>query len=556
MKKKILLLVGLIIFFSFDVNAWTSIGGQTIPTSTIEGNLFTYSGSLTLTSPKNNTYFNGNSIPLNYSASNSINTWYNLDLGTNVTLTSSIYFGTSDGSHTLYIYSNSSSGLISQNVTFFVNSTKFNIIDNNYEGSKKGDTTNFTILSYEEIQSLNNIILENTNFGKILFSQNINMTADSNFSDIILNLDANVNISSDHIEINSAALPNFNVPATLYLYVTFSNPIILKDGAVCPSSVCTFQSYSGGILVFNVTGFSVYSAEETPTQNGTTIITTPAAPSGGGGGGTVTTPTGEPFSLSIDQLNTKIEQGRIKVQNITITNNENNDLYVNVNFSKISSFINLKEPQFILKSRESRVLEFEISALGSDNPDLYLGEINFQADGKEKTVLTAIEVISAQHLFDVGVEIPSQFLYVVPGKELYSKITLYNLGESGQTVDVNLEYKIMDADGNEILHTTEEVAVNTQMSFVKEFIIPADSKLGKYVLYVKATYDNSVASGSSWFNVGKPTQIPFEWAIIIGAVFIIIAIIANYLNLRKIKKDKIRYKIDETAFRGAGVIKR
>ena len=202
MKKKIFTLIILIIFFSFGVKAWTSIGGQTIPTSTIEGNLFTYQASLSLTSPKNNTYFNGNSIPLNYSAPNSMGTWYNLDSGSNITLTAPIYFGTSDGSHTLYIYSNGSSGLISQNVTFFVNSTKFNIIDNNYEGSKKGDTTNFTILSYEEIQNLSNIILENTNFGKVVFNQNINITADSNFSDTTLNLDANVNISSDHIEIN------------------------------------------------------------------------------------------------------------------------------------------------------------------------------------------------------------------------------------------------------------------------------------------------------------------------------------------------------------------
>ena len=114
----------------------------------------------------------------------------------------------------------------------------------------------------------------------------------------------------------------------------------------------------------------------------------------------------------------------------------------------------------------------------------------------------------------------------------------------------------MDANGNEVLHTTEEVAVNTQMSFVKEFIIPADTKLGKYVLYVKATYDNSVASGSSWFNVGKPTQIPFEWAVIIGAIFIIIAIIVNYWNVRKIKKDKTTFKVSEYDLRGAGVTKR
>lgn len=289
-------------------------------------------------------------------------------------------------------------------------------------------------------------------------------------------------------------------------------------------------------------------------------VTPSASSSGGGGGGggiiTALFPPAESFSLSSEQINVKIGQGRVTTQEVIITNNENQNLTIGIDISKISNFVSIKEPTITLKAKESRKLEFQIVALKDDIPDLYLGELNFNAEGEEKTILTAIEVVSANNLFDVGVQIPSQFLYVVPGKELYSTIELDNLGGSEQTVDVNLEYRILDSEGNEILHTTEELAVNTKMSFIKGFIIPSDTKLGKYVLYVKATYNNLTASSSAWFNLGKQTEIPFEWAIIIVIIFVIIGIALNIWNFRKIKKEKITCKVSEYDLKEAGIIKK
>ena len=51
------------------------------------------------------------------------------------------------------------------------------------------------------------------------------------------------------------------MPATLTLYyLTFTTPVIQRDGVDC--SDCIFESYIDGDLVFNVTGFSIYSARE------------------------------------------------------------------------------------------------------------------------------------------------------------------------------------------------------------------------------------------------------------------------------------------------------
>jgi hypothetical protein len=291
-------------------------------------------------------------------------------------------------------------------------------------------------------------------------------------------------------------------------------------------------------------------------------VTTPASGaggssgSGGSSGNTIINFPPELFSLSLEQINIKIGQGQVKTQEITITNNQNSDLTIYVSTSKISDFLRIKESQFTLKAGESKILKLEVIALKENTPDLYLGEIIFKAGMSVKKILAAIEVESMNPLFDVAAEIPPQFLWIIPGKELYSKIDLYNLGGAGHAVDVNIEYRITDLEGDEILHSTEEVAVNTKLSFVKEFIIPPETKLGRYVLYVKITYSGLVASASTWFNVGKQTQTPLGWPTIIGITALIGAIIANIWNFRKIKKDKYTYKVGESDLKEAGIIKK
>jgi len=96
--------------------------------------------------------------------------------------------------------------------------------------------------------------------GKINFSEAVDLSSGAD-------LNAHMNVSHNRIEINSSALPSLNKSATLSLYnLTFSNPRILRDGSVCASTICTKISYSGGTLVFNVTEFTVYSAEESPVE--------------------------------------------------------------------------------------------------------------------------------------------------------------------------------------------------------------------------------------------------------------------------------------------------
>src|SRR3989344_4205813 len=241
--------------------------------------------TINLSFPENKTYINNVSIPLNFTYSNADFFWFNLDNGDNSTIIGNTTFNASQGGHRLNLFANNSVGEITRNISFSVNLTKISIGYSSFNGTTKGNSTDLSKVTYEDLQNLSSLILEDTGYGKILFNDIINVTNDEDPSDDIVNISAFINVSSNRIEINSTALPNFNKSATLSFYgLTFSNPRILRNGEVCSIAICVKNDYSSGILSFNVTGFSVYSSEEIPAgESGTTGATGSGGSSGGSG---------------------------------------------------------------------------------------------------------------------------------------------------------------------------------------------------------------------------------------------------------------------------------
>jgi len=122
-----------------------------------------------------------------------------------------------------------------------------------------GTTTDITAV---DTRNISNYIIELLPYGKINFTRPVNLSKG-------VNLNKHSNISFNRIRLNGTAIPELNVTAIIYLYdLTFTSPRILRDDAVC-TDICTKLAYSGGNLTFNVTQFSVYSAEETPTTTAT-----------------------------------------------------------------------------------------------------------------------------------------------------------------------------------------------------------------------------------------------------------------------------------------------
>lgn len=492
--------------------------------------------TLAILLPEDKTYLKNESLILSFSVSGQQAVWYNLDRGANTTLVSSpAYFNASEGSHTLYLFANNTDNNITiKNVTFGVNLTIFRVSYNEYNSSYKGNSTELMNYTYEELQNLSGFILENTNYGKILFNQGINLT-DTNGN--TLNLDSYVNISSNRIEIDGAYLPNLNKSSTLSLYgLSFGNPRILRDGSVCSSSICTQQSYSGDILIFNVTHFTIYSAEETPEG------VMPVSGGGGvGGGGIAIVKKIKKFSLDKEKIKIKLKQGETKEEKIIIKNTGNYSMKITLSLSGVEGFIKMSENEFELSAGELKSISLDIIARENSIPELYTGKLVVKGDGIEKEILIAMEIESKRPLFDVAVGIPEKFLKISPGEDIVANIKLFRAVKTGKN-DVEIEYSVRDAGDNLIISDTESMSIEAQANFIKTLRIPEDAKEGDYVFYVRVKYDEQIASGSEWFKVEKAyisvlSSILSTALVFIPIVFIIIVIIILF-EMRRVRKSK------------------
>lgn len=354
-----------------------------------------------------------------------------------------------------------------------------------------GSTTNISLVN---IRSITNFVLEILPYGKINFSEVVDISQG-------FDLDKNVNITSNRIELNSTALTVLNKLATLSLYgLTFTNPRPLRDGTVCPSSICTEVSYSPEkTFVFDVTQFTVYSSEETPEE---AAPPPPSAPGAGGGGG------GAPgripdFTTDKKTLKIILKQGETKEETLNIKNTGKTVLDITTYLQPLRKFIfspSLDEIKTTLNPDEEQTLNFVFGAEKDQKPDVYTGEIVIKSQTIEKIINTILEIESARPLFDVDVEVLPQYKSITPGEDLVMEVSLFNVRGFGR-VDVNLEYSIKDFKGNLIAKEEETVAVETQAKFVRELLVPSDLKPGTYVASVKVTFEDSVGTSSDLFEI-------------------------------------------------------
>ncbi len=545
MKKSLIFCIIIFLFFIISLIS-AEITGETItgkPTSESLALNITVTPPvpiLTIINPKNDTYIINESLMLNYTQINADMIWYNLDGGINTTITGGIYFDTSWGGHTLYLYGNNSYGEVSKNVTFTSNTTFLTIFYSEYNGSTKGGSTDFKSYSYGDLQNMSNIILENSLYGKIQFNEIINITNDYISNDSIVDLDNNTNISLNRIGLNITALPNFNVFSTLEMYnLPFNNPRILKDGIICPTSICTFEYFTNNTLKFNVTEFGIYSAEETPI---TEVVVTP----GGGGSGGASPVKIKNFSTDKESIYISLKQGDSAYEEITIKNREKSNLIFTLSISNVEDLTKLSETQFSLKPEEEKTITIDFFTHENTEPNLYIGKLIIKAGGTIKEIPLAIEIESSEPLFDIKINIPNQFKKIISGEEVLAQIQLYNLGDDKE-VDVTMDYTVIKEDtGEVILFERDTLAVKEHLEFIKSVKIPENAGLGDYIFYTRVNYEDKVASATDTFRIDKDFMVFFNRIKFVLLLFLIIILAALFFILlkrrRKEKEESKKYK--------------
>lgn len=223
--------------------------------------------TITASSPENNKgYANGTNFIINYTAtdlSNISNCYLIFDDLINPT-----GFNLNDisiGSHNYSVVCNDSSSNAN------IGSSGTRIFTINSANENIGLFNESTNLSEElDISNVYYFFVSNAQ-GSINFTGSIDFSTGFDWSKYI-------NISSNRIEVNSTGAPQLNTSAIITLHnITWITPQILVNGLVCSSPVCNILSFNAtsGTLIFNVTGFSIYSTQETPVSS----------PSSSGGGG-------------------------------------------------------------------------------------------------------------------------------------------------------------------------------------------------------------------------------------------------------------------------------
>lgn len=546
MKKSLVIFAIIIFLFSSIDYISSEITGEIItgkPTSeTLALNISVSLPTVVVSiiNPENDTYLFNESILLNYTQTNADYIWYNLDLGVNTTISDIIYFNVSEGEHTLYLYGNNTNGERPTNVSFIANTTFLIIYYSEYNGSTKGNSTNFISYGYTNLQNLSDIILENSVYGKIQFNEIINITNDNMPNDRIVDLDANTNISLNRIDLNYTTLPNFNVSSTLYIYnLPFTNPRILKDGSVCPTSICTLESFENSTLKFNITEFGTYSSEETPS---TEVVTPP-----GGGGSGYSKPKAKDFSINIDSIQVSLKQGESTYRELTIKNKEKSILSFTLSSFGLEEIMTINEEIFSLSPGEEKTIRLDFTASKDTSPDLYIGKLTIKSGTTQKEIPIAVEIASPNSLFDIRVNIPNKYKQVLAGKEIEVGIQLFSFFLSKE-VEVNLEYTIKNKETGEIIILEQDkVNVEGELAYTRKFIIPEGSEMGEYLFYAKIDYEEKIASATDTFKISNDFAVFFNRSQL--TLIILISIILLFLIIllikRKKKKEEKKYKFSK-----------
>jgi hypothetical protein len=412
---------------------------------------------------------------------------------------------------------------------------KFNVIVD--EGIKvrywtfNGSTTSFLYMSDLELESIENLTIEKTRFGKVVFLEEVNLTID--VVNNVVDLDSNVVISSNFIYISTDKLTSLSKPAVIYLYdLSFNNPQILRNGQICPDNYCKKIGYINGILIFSVVNFSNYSARETPLPTVDTPSGGGAGGAGGGGGGPL--PAREKtLSVNKNSIAVVLEPGENKREQIEIFNMRDVPLQIRIESNLDSNLLSISNRNFTLNPGEKKIINLDFISSRNDIPGtIYIGKISIKSENDERDIDVVVHIGKVTSLFGLN----SSLLKKSFGVGDIVRLNIEIIGVELKEFDVRLIYSIRDVNFNIVWIREEILHIKDYLKLERDVRIPKNLSSGDYIMHTEAVYNGVSSSNTIFFDVRdeRGGGISDSVYIILGVILGILVLIIIGVAFRKI----------------------
>ena len=344
-------------------------------------------------------------------------------------------------------------------------------------------------------------------------------------------------LSSDTVSINEGGDDNLIITPQFILEGFFFQGEL---GAVCGNLIieageeCDDGSSNGDICSPAAGSSCSYCSDACATvvvQGDPTTPTTPSSPS------TPTTLTGlviSPQTINLNLVaNSDPEDFSTSVTKIIrITNYRTNTTTISISLVELAGLAYINDTSFDLAPGASK--DVTVVFIAPSQSGIFVGKILIGSE----SVLVSLNVNPKISLFDSNIVVTNKNYQVRKGDRLKTEITLIPMN-SGEKLDVTLDFEIKDFNGNSYTKKSETLLLEEKVTIQRDFDV-GELPLGKYIIGLELIYPEGKAPSSAHFEIiaGKSNLFWVILIILILLILIILTILIIILVRRRNKENQ------------------
>ena len=184
--------------------------------------------------------------------------------------------------------------------------------------------------------------------------------------------------------------------------------------------------------------------------------------------------------------------------------------------------------------------------LDSENlePGVYFSAMSVKNNFEEKEIPVVMEIQTRESFFAVSVDSNSEEKEIGRKEKMVNVINFFSLRDSGSH-DVEMNYKILDLNGNEYPVGKETISAGPKSSVTRTVSVPKEIKSGTHVFSVILNYKNSTAASSYVFKIreGKISLENMNPNLIQISILILLLLIIGIIIYILIERDVLISKL-------------